>query len=119
MACFLVSGGEAVVTTIIQKVIGKERSEKIKLKWLNIMLWGGVILLAIEHIWHGEVVPWPPFLTAMENPEDVGPMLHEMATVGAAMAIAVTLTWVVLVALAYALSKRVTVKEPTGVKMEV
>jgi len=119
MACFLVPGSEAVVTTIIQKVIGKERSEKIKLKWLNIMLWGGVILLAIEHIWHGEVVPWPPFLTAMENPEDVGPMLHEMATVGAAMAIAVTLTWVVLVALAYALSKRVTVKEPTGVKMEV
>lgn len=114
MACFLVPGIEAVVTTIVQKTIGKEKAEKIKLKWLNIMLWGGVILLAIEHIWHGEVVPWPPFLTAMENPADVGPMLHEMATIGSAMAIVITFTWVVLVVFANVLSRRVPTKKTTG-----
>jgi hypothetical protein len=111
MACFIVPGIEAVVTTIIQKVVGKERAEKWKLSWLNMMLWGGVILLAVEHIWHGEVVPWPPFLTAMSTPADVGPMLHETATIGTAMAVVVTLTWIVLVVLVSILSQRISAKE--------
>ena len=113
MACFLVPTGEAIVTTIAQKVVEK-RENKIggesttktgvswsrKLSWLNKMLWGGVILLALEHVWHGEVVPWPPFLTAMKNPADVAPMLHEMATVGVAMAIFVTIVWTIIVMVA-------------------
>jgi len=106
MACFIVPGSEAVVTTMVQKAIGKERAAKLKLKWLNTMLWGGVILLAIEHIWHGEVVPWPPFLTAMKNPADMAAMLHEMATHGAAMAIVITIAWLVMVALANTLPYR-------------
>lgn len=110
MACFLLPAGEAIVTTIAQKAVGRERAEKLKLKWLNAMLWGGVILLAVEHIWHGEVVPWMPFLTTMENPSEVGPMLYEMATVGTAMVIAVTFAWAGLVVLTSVLSKRVTSK---------
>ncbi|HEX08413.1 MAG TPA: hypothetical protein ENG38_01225 [Thermoplasmatales archaeon] len=111
MACFLVPGAEAVVTTVIQKAVGREKAEKWKLSWLNTLLWGGVILLAVEHIWHGEVVPWPPFLTAMRNPADIAPMLHEMATIGTAMAIVVTLTWIVLVALAIILPERIALKK--------
>ena len=98
MACFLVPAAEAVITTLIAKVSG-ERAKMWKLHWLNRMLWGGVLLLAVEHIWHGEVVPWPPFLTAMQNPADIPVMLHEMATLGSAMAIGITLLWIVLVAL--------------------
>jgi len=60
MACFLVPAGEAIVTTVVQKVL--ENSEKKasgkktvktgiswsrRLSWLNKMLWGGVILLAL------------------------------------------------------------------------
>jgi len=56
--------------------------------------------LALEHVWHGEVVPWPPFLTAMENPADVAPMLHEMATIGVGMAITVTVVWAIIVMVA-------------------
>lgn len=97
MACFIAPAAEAIVTTAVQKLIGKERAERLKLKWLNIMLWGGVIILAVEHIWHGEVVPWPPFLTAMANPADTAQMLHEMATVGTAMAITITLVWALMV----------------------
>jgi len=110
MACFLVPMGEAIVTTVVQKVVeNKERKigrERVKnatlswdrrLSWLNKMLWGGTALLALEHVWHGEVVPWPPFLTAMKNPAEIGPMLHEMATIGVAMAIAVTVVWGVMV----------------------
>ncbi len=113
MACFLVPMGEAIVTTVVQKVV-EEREKKAggertgntglkwsqRLNWLNKLLWGGTILLALEHIWHGEVVPWPPFLTAMENPGDVAPMLHEIATVGVAMAITVTVVWAIIVVIA-------------------
>ena len=62
------------------------------------MLWGGSALLAFEHIWHGEVTPWFPFLTAAGNPEDAMAMLHEMATTGVAMAVLVTAVWAGMVA---------------------
>ena len=113
MACFLVPMGEAIVTTVVQKVMenkekkdGGERDNVTGLKWsrrlswLNKMLWGGTILLALEHVWHGEVVPWPPFLTAMENSADVAPMLHEMATIGVAMAVFVTVIWGIMIMIA-------------------
>lgn len=108
MACFIVPVGEAVVITVIQKVAEKREKkngmkkakERVlswsqRLRFLNGLLWGGSLLLAFEHIWHGEVVLWPPFLTAMRNPADVSPMLHEMATIGVSMAIFVTLVWAI------------------------
>ena len=102
MACFIVPAAEAVVTAIAAKAIRKkentnvsaeteinEESGKIqkikfsrKLRWLTNLLWGGSALLAFEHIWHGEVVPWFPFLTAVENPESAAEMLREMASTG-------------------------------------
>ena len=114
MACFLVSAAEALVVIGIEKAEeSKEKAqiesgkidaavepEKIplsrKLKWLTWMLWGGAILLCYEHVWHGEVVPWFPFLTAMNDPGDTAEMLHEMATVGVTMAVIITLTWFVM-----------------------
>ena len=115
MACFTVPLAEAIIVTIVKKSLEKKekaaapQKESIsadtlegnipfgrKLGWLTKMLWGGSFLLAIEHIWHGEVVPWPPFLTAMNNPADVGPMLHEIATVGVTMAVMVTVIWGVM-----------------------
>lgn len=113
MACFLVPATEAVVTTVVQKVLerkqtregetpkeGAARPWSERLSWLNTMLWGGSALLALEHIWHGEVVPWPPFLTAMRSPAETSAMLHEMGTVGVAMAVTVTLTWAAIVVVA-------------------
>ena len=110
MACFLVSAAEAVVVTAIEKAEEKkelkmaetetEITEEVtipwsrKLKWLTYMLWGGIVLLAFERIWHGEVVPWFPFLTAMSNPADASVMFHEMVTVGVMMAVLVTLVWI-------------------------
>ncbi len=109
MACFLVTAAEAAVVKAVEKVEEKkEQSVKDsgemtvkstipwsrKLRWLSWMLWGGVVLLAFEHIWHGEVVPWFPFLTAMASQSDTAEMLHEMATVGVSMAVLITLVWV-------------------------
>ncbi|MBE6869714.1 MAG: hypothetical protein E7494_13310 [Ruminococcus albus] len=109
MACFVVPATEAIVTTVIQKVVAKKESIENKnsgevklgfadkLKWLNGMLWGGSGLLAFEHVWHGEVTPFFPFLTAANDPADTAEMLHEMATSGSAMAILVTAVWAGLV----------------------
>ncbi|MBE5915072.1 MAG: hypothetical protein E7274_13580 [Pseudobutyrivibrio ruminis] len=104
MACFTVPAGEAIVTTIIKKKMEKQGTEKHeentsvpmtrKLKWLSNLLWGGSALLAFEHVWHGEVQPFFPFLTAMSNPEDTQEMLHEIATVGVSMAVLVTVIWI-------------------------
>ena len=110
MACFLVPATEAVVVAVVKKV--KEKSEENagedkvieagtpripfsrKLSWLVWMLVGGAFLLAFEHVWHGEVVPWFPFLSAMSDPGDAAEMFHEMATVGVTMAALITVVWI-------------------------
>ncbi|MDR0913986.1 MAG: hypothetical protein LBM65_02300 [Oscillospiraceae bacterium] len=94
----LACGGANAQTNTEQKARTKTHSgEKIsiskKLGWLNAMLWGGTALLFLEHVWHGEVVFWPPFLTAAANPADTAAMLYEIATSGVAMAVLVTLVW--------------------------
>ncbi len=114
MGCFLVPTTEAIVTTVagkVQKSKGKEAEEKRtpftgKVKWLTNLLWGGSALLAFEHIWHGEVVPWFPFLTAAANPEEASVMLHEMATAGVSIAALVTAVWLGMVAVSNVIEKR-------------
>ena len=118
MACFLVSAAEAIVVTAAAKIVrNKERSaESLKLEktaekeirrenklpWskklmiLAYMLWGGAFLLCYEHVWHGEVVPWFPFLTAMNDPGDTAEMLSEMGSIGVLMAVLVTATWAIM-----------------------
>jgi hypothetical protein len=71
-----------------------------KLSWLLNLLWGGAILLALEHVWHGEVIFAPPFLTAMGDPENTAVMLRELGTVGVGMAVIVVLAWVGMVLVA-------------------
>ena len=126
MACFLVSSGEAIIGTAVREVVKKKEMEQgivdehgnqptdpaengicwtRKIGWLLNMLWGGVILLCIEHMWHGEVVPFPPFLTAMNDPSEIPVMLHEMATVGVGMALLVTLVWFIAIFVADAAVK--------------
>jgi len=97
MACFAVPTVAAVVTT----AIGKKVPEKYHLDWLNSMLWGGVVMLAVEHIAHGEVVLYPPFLTA-GLPE----VLPEMIKVGVPMTLCIFLIWGVMVAIATTLDKK-------------
>jgi len=95
MACFIVPMTLGIVTTLFRKKI----PESLKIGWLNIMIWGGVFMLAVEHIAHEEVVLYPPFLTAMQNPADIPVMLQEMTTVGGTMTITIICIWIVLVAI--------------------
>jgi hypothetical protein len=82
------------------------------------MLWGGSALLAFEHVWHGEVTPWFPFLTAAANPADAAVMLREIATTGVAMAAVVTIVWAGSVIAENAIESRaeMQVKTPGGVR---
>ena len=122
MACFVAPMAEAIIVLVVKTIIKKKEQKSLdnlnkeigienfknssriiwsrKLGWLNNLLWGGVLLLSVEHIWHGEIVPWPPFLTAMNNPDAIAPMLHEIATVGTSMAIFVTISWGIMVVIA-------------------
>ena len=128
MACFVVPGTEAIVVTAAAVLLKKYEQNRAQMKlhsegasaeapvrtgfarklfWLADLLWGGVILLAFEHLWHGEVVPFFPFLTAAtEGPEAVSEMLGEMASVGVLMAVLVTVIWVAMVLVAAAIEKR-------------
>lgn len=121
MACFLVPGAEAVVVTAAAQVVKAREQKKAagsdaaqetaiplsrKLRWLYSLLWGGVLLLAFEHLWHGEVTPWFPFLTAAKDPAETAVMLSEMSTVGVTMAVLVTVVWIGMVAVASLLAKR-------------
>lgn len=127
MACFIVPAAEAVIVTAAAAIMHskeKKRREALKsaqgeafdesahegfskkLYWLAYLLWGGVILLAFEHLWHGEIVPWFPFLTAAESAESTAEMLHEMATVGVTMALLVTAVWGIIVGVSYLIEKR-------------
>lgn len=128
MACFVAPAAVAVVTTITRKVVkNKEGASHMhaeqtrqtrdttagkwtqRLGWLNAMLWGGSALLCLEHIWHGEVVPWPPFLTAMRTPGQIGPMLHEILVYGTAMTAAILVVWGIMVGVAEFVERRASV----------
>jgi hypothetical protein len=128
MACFLVPVGEAVVVTVVQKLVEKREKKSggdkavatglkwsQRLGWLNKMLWGGSLLLALEHVWHGEIIASPPFLTAMQNPADTATMLHEMATFGVAMAVTITVIWGIIVLIAEHKAKAVPQAKATPV----
>ena len=126
MACFTVPAAEAIITTVAERII-KSKEKKMalsgavntkadeneavkislstKIGWLNKMLWGGSALLAFEHVWHGEVVPYFPFLTAVKDGE-ASEMLHEMATAGVCMALLVTAAWGIMVGVVSMLEKK-------------
>lgn len=128
MACFLVPAAEAVVVTVAAQAMRKKAEKAVslsvgqakkapdkeesgfftprKLMWLAHLLWGGAFLLAYEHVWHGEVVPWFPFLTAAADPAEASIMLHEMGTAGVAMAVLVTVVWAILVAVSNRIVRR-------------
>ena len=120
MACVLVSAAAAIGTAAAKYAV-KHREKRIeferahseenepkeykfgsevkwskKLSYLELSLWSGAFVLAGEHVLHGEVAPFPPFLTAAsEGAGAVREMLAEMGTVGVTMLAAVVFAWAV------------------------
>ena len=114
MACFLVSATVGIGTAVARHIV-KRHENKLELegkaqlpekfgsdvKWskklgyLELTLFSGSFVLALEHILHGEVVPFPPFLTAASSAAETAEMFKEMGTVGVAMLGILVAAWAI------------------------
>ena len=79
--CFFVPLTQAIATTIY-RVCTKQTDTFVgrNLKTLELMLWGGSIMLVVDHLVNGEFFAWNPM---------------ELLTVGLPMSLAVTAIWAV------------------------
>jgi len=99
MACFVVPTAAAVAATAFRKKIPPQyHFDK-----LLLMLWGGTIVLIIDHLISGELVPYWPFLTAGYNQ-----IMPEILEVGVPMTVAVVAVWLIIVAVSLAIAKKQT-----------
>ena len=94
MACFLVPTSAAILVSGAKKKIPAELHPE----RLELMLWGGTAMLIVDHLMTGELVPWPPFLTAMNDPADTVVMFREIATTGVLMTVLVFAIWFGMIA---------------------
>lgn len=84
MSCFIAPLVQAAATSVCRKYYSK-RSCSVwasQLPTLEKMLWGGSLVLIVDHIAHGELFAFN---------------LRELLTVGVPMSVAVTAVWAVLV----------------------
>lgn len=113
MACFTITAAAALGAGVAKYIVkhhekrnelkeiepkkfGSDVKWSKKLAYLELTLAAGSFVLAGEHVLHGEVTPYPPFLTAAgEGPEAVSEMLHEMGTVGVTMLAILVAAWAV------------------------
>lgn len=103
MSCFVVPLTQAVATSVMRKRMKKSSSHTVSNPWisqlpkLELMLWGGSLMLIVDHIVNGELTWQYPFFTAMAQKNGIYTMLQEMLTVGLPMSILVTCVYVYMV----------------------
>ena len=101
MACFIVPMTQAIATTAYRKLNAKKIEASVAspllrhVPALEKMLWGGTVMLIVDHIINGEVTWKYPFFTALTETGGVGVMFREMLTVGVPMSLVLTAVWVV------------------------
>ena len=94
MACFLVPLTQAIATTVYRKHTAAPDSFLGRnLPTLEKMLWGGSVMLIVDHIINGELTWLFPFFTALQTEGGGAVMLREMLTVGLPISVVVTLVW--------------------------
>ena len=90
---------QAIVTSAYRKVNEKsiktaDSALKRQIPALEKMLWGGTVMLIVDHIINGELTWQYPFFTALET-GGFPVMLREMLTVGIPMSLVLTAIWAI------------------------
>ena len=80
MSCYIVPLVQAAVTSVCRKAGWKTGFVGRNLASLEKMLWGGSVMLVVDHAINGELFAWTPL---------------EMLRVGVPMSIAITLVWLI------------------------
>ena len=95
MACFVVPLVQAIATSALRKWGKKDGFIGRNLASLELMLWGGTVMLIVDHVINGELTWKFPFFTALTETGGGAVMLREMLTVGLPMSLIITLVWAV------------------------
>jgi len=95
MACFIVPLVQAAATSALRKWGKKDGFVGRNLASLELMLWGGSVMLIVDHIINGELTWRFPFFTALGQSGGWSVMLREMLTVGVPMSLVITAVWAV------------------------
>ena len=118
MACFTAPLAAAIAAGVARHAVkGKDTgnpetiSWATKLGWLEKLSFGGCVLLAFEHVWHGEIIFQFPFLTGVRD-GNTAEVLREIATVGGAMIALILAVWIGMLVVSAAIVKR----KPAAVK---
>ena len=101
MCCFLVPLAQAVATSIYRRnnrnSINSAEATLLKrnIPALEKMLWGGSVMLIVDHIINGELMWAFPFFTALAKTGGADIFLKELLTVGVPMSLVITAVWAV------------------------
>ena len=101
MACFVAPLVQAIATSIYRKRHEKRIDDPGSstlarhLPALEKMLWGGSIMLIVDHIMNGELTWRFPFFTALDKVGGGTIMLKEILTVGVPMCLVISIVWMV------------------------
>ncbi len=93
MACFVAPLVQAIATTAYRKL--SRKSVPASVKTLETMLWGGSVMLIVDHIINGELTWQFPFFTALSQSGGAAQMWKEILTVGVPMCIVITAVWAI------------------------
>ena len=88
---------QAIGTSIYRKSMRQPATSALgrNIPALEKMLWGGTIMLIVDHIINGELTWKFPFFTALGAEGGGAVFLRELLTVGLPMSVVITLVWVV------------------------
>ena len=99
MSCFIVPLAQAIATSAYRRLNSKSINEPSVFKHhvpaLEKMLWGGSVMLIVDHAINGELTWKFPFLTALDGVGGADAVMHELLCVGLPMSIAITAVWAV------------------------
>ena len=112
MACFSAPLAAAIAAGVVRRGMAAKTVEQpgtiswaTKLGWLEKLSFGGCVLLAFEHVWHGEIIFQFPFLTGVRDGNGAE-VLQEIITVGGTMTALIFAVWIGMLIVSSLIVKR-------------